>query len=129
MATVNITIGNQLREDLLVTALEGGSNYWYFIPDSTNRIIDSVPECQDHETAYSVRFWKAIQAGKSLPVNDSENMVHKLGEISLESIAKGEQLMADNHISHFANLLGENWDAETADVWFQLAVMGELVYG
>ena len=30
---------------------------------------------------------------------------------------------------HWRNFINENDDAETADVWFQLAVFGEVVYG
>jgi hypothetical protein len=38
---------------------------------------------------------------------------------------KGKQVPA----RHFKNLATDNEDAETADVFMQLAVMGEIVFG
>lgn len=138
MPTVTIEISDQLREDLIVAALEGGSNYWYFIDKDGKNIINPYINA---ETPFSVAFWRAIKDGKSIPVYDKETIEdweydnegekELLGDVNLESIAKGEQLMADGYMNHFRNIMGENtdWDAATADVWFQLCVMGELVYG
>ena len=53
------------------------------------------------------------------------------------SIKVGLQLMADCKdlkgkqipARHFKNIATDNEDAETADVFMQLAVMGEIVFG
>ena len=36
-----VVVPDQIIKDMIITALEGGSNYWYFLPDlSTIAIID-----------------------------------------------------------------------------------------
>jgi hypothetical protein len=37
--------------------------------------------------------------------------------------------MRDQYPRHFADLVGEDDDAITGDVWLQLAVFGEVIYG
>ena len=60
-----------------------------------------------------------------------------LGVLSKVTIQTGLQLMADRKdmtgkmvpARHFKAIATDNEDAETADVFIQLAVMGEIVYG
>lgn len=49
--------------------------------------------------------------------------------ITLDDVRKGLELMRDLYPQHWADLMEENDDAITGDVWLQLAVFGELVYG
>lgn len=128
MPTVTIEIPNKRREDMLIGALEGGSNYWYWIGEEATKIIEKYNP-QPFGDAFSVVMWKAIETGETIPIHNLENRSEKLGEINLASIAKGEQLMADKYPQHFADLHGETDDAITADVWFQLSSLGELIYG
>lgn len=126
-------ITDENRFNLLVSALEGGSNHWYYIKDKACDIIDSVAgqSCITNEStdrSFAQRMWDAIKAGKQIEVHDIENR-ELLGSISLESIERGEQTMIEKYDWHFNNILTENDDAETGDVWFQLAVMNEIVYG
>lgn len=134
MSKIEIEVTDQRREDMIVGALEGGSNYWYWITKEGCRIIDEV--CSDHKEPFSIRLWKAIKAGKSIPVYEyngsdlgQEALMTKLGEINLKSIEEGEQLMADKSLSHFMDMINENDDATTADVWFQYCLLKEIVYG
>lgn len=46
-----------------------------------------------------------------------------------ENIKKGLELMAKNSPKHFNDLLDENDDANTADIFGQYVVYGEVVYG
>lgn len=135
---ITVKITDEQRENLLVSALEGGSNYWYCLrTDAEKEITKFVPEFPTlrKETPYVELMWKAIQAGAVIPVRDVENPKDVLGHISLASIAEGEQFMADNHSRHFTAIIDENDDAETGDVWFQLATLRnkdgkpEIVYG
>lgn len=118
-------MNNQIREDLLITALEGGSNWWYFINDYSTKIIALF---KTKHNSFSEAAWMAIKSGKTFSISDAETAVF-LGNINLESIKKGEKIMKLKHKEHYANAISENWDAETADVWFQLAVMNELRFG
>ena len=42
---------------------------------------------------------------------------------------KGLDLMAGEHQRHWQDFINENDDADTADVFMQLCLFGEIVYG
>ena len=122
----------QLFEDLTITALEGGSNYWYFLPD-----LSMVTKHKDIKEPLSIKIFRAaFDRGESVPVHDKEdggmmgefNEKSNLGYFNRDNIDKAWQLMQDKYPRHFGDLFND-WDSTTADVWFQLAVMGEVVYG
>lgn len=130
MPTINIEITDQRREDMIVGAIEGGSNYWYWLGDDATNIIDEYcknPIGRDHPLV--IGMWKAIQDGKSIPIRDLEDENTVLGSISLQSIKEGEQLMADQQPKHLMDIVNEMDDANTADIWFQFCVLKELTYG
>ena len=52
-----------------------------------------------------------------------------LGYVTQESMLKAFQIVAEKYSWHYNNLINENDDAETADVFFQVATMGEIVFG
>lgn len=128
---VEIEFTNDLMDDMLVTAIEGGSNYWYLFTDDAVAIVDDFTKrFQVTDKAFSVQFSKAIQNGARIPVNDLEEPDEILGSISMESIKKGVETMAKYHHIQFNNMITDGgWDAETADVFFQLCLMGEVVFG
>ena len=128
LPNVIVKLTDETRSNLLCSAIEGGSNYWYFLGEDADKIIQSVAP-RDKETPYVTRMWAAIKAGKEIPIRDAEDEKTILGKISLVSICEGEQLMLDKQPRHFADILSENDDATTGDVWFQYAVMKEIVYG
>ena len=49
--------------------------------------------------------------------------------ITLDDVKKGLELMRDLYPRHWADLVEENDDLITGDVWLQLTVFGELIYG
>jgi hypothetical protein len=49
--------------------------------------------------------------------------------ITIKDVEKGLKLMRDQYPRHYADLMEEDDDAITGDVWLQLAVFGELIYG
>lgn len=121
-------ISNERRLDMLTGALEGGSNYWYEIKEDACNIIDSV-QPPDKNTPFVDRMFAALLAGKSIQVHDVEDEDNLLGEISLATMTEREYTMLEKQPKHFADILSENDDACTADVWFQFVVMNEVVYG
>lgn len=125
---LNMNITDQRREDMLVGALEGGSNYWCFLSDKACDIITKYSTPPTYHIGVGI-MWKAIQAGETIPIHDNEDRKTKIGELDLEAIKKGEELMLKEQPEHFANIISENDDAETADVWFQYCVLGGIVYG
>ena len=52
-----------------------------------------------------------------------------LGILSMDSILEGEKKMRHDQPDHYQDILDEGWDADTADVWFQYAVLGEITFG
>ena len=128
MPNINLEITDQRREDMIVGALEGGSNYWYFLSESSMKAIYTSK--LNKEEPISIKMWDAILNGATIPVYDIEDIDgDKLGEINLKSIKKGEELMAKNHELDFMCIINEEDDASTADLWFQYCVLGEIVYG
>lgn len=49
--------------------------------------------------------------------------------LTLKAVRKGLRLMKEQYPDHWTDLVEENEDAVTGDVWLQLAVFGEVVYG
>lgn len=121
---------SEQRESMVITALEGGSNYWYLISDESWDLISTHKRTG---RSFSESAWDAIKAGETLEIWDveaeeaEENKL--LGRINIESIRIGEKQMLKQSPSHMGNLLSGDWDAETADVWFQYCVLGSIIYG
>lgn len=101
--------------DLVCCALEGGSTYW----------------CEDFQPAYPPGVeWghEAVAHGAPFSVKpDDDDAV--LVSSGPKHIQRTLQLMADKHPFHWEEFMHENEDANTGDVFFQLLVFGEVVYG
>lgn len=119
-----VRIPNQKIMDLITTAIEGGSNYWarYVYPENWKEKYGSVEE---------IPF-----KGGDITVYDIETG-KLLGYLNRATVQTGLQMMADRKdmtgkqvpARHFKALATDNEDAETADVFVQLSVLGEIVYG
>ena len=120
---IEFKIEEETIKNLLTSALEGGSNYWYYLPDL------SMCAPSDGKTPTVTRIWNAIKEGKRVPVQDYESGEH-LGYISWEGIKHGIGIMADDKDMkhHLLAAIEQQDDAETGDVFLQYVVMGELVY-
>lgn len=117
-------------QNMMVGALEGGSNYWYEIAEETDYAIEAHiekhPEIRDY--VYVDQLLHFIVKGGKVQFLDRETK-DRVGELAKWSIRRGEQVMLQDYRRHFGDLLAENDDAITADVFLQCAVMGEVVYG
>lgn len=111
---------NKQANDLIITALEGGSNYWYYLPYEFRNAPKRMAPAE-----YIVQ---EIHKGKSYRILDYEDGEY-LGELSASNISRAKKLLKKDYPYFYADVIKEQWDAETADVFFQLLVMGELVYG
>lgn len=114
-------------ENLLINALEGGSNYWYIIGQKSMQFVRKATQDMEGEPL-SQRLIMAIQRGVEVRVYYTETN-ERLGVLNAQSWGKAEKLMMEKHRVHFANAISGNDDAETADIFLQLAVIGELTYG
>jgi hypothetical protein len=133
--------GAQLVEDVLVTAFEGGSNYWYWIKidehwfDVAKRYdIELAKKENPQRTTASpivIRISNALLNVENFSMNiyDLEDTDERLGVLTKESFVKGCEICATQYPHVWENLMTESYDANDADVLFQLAVMGDVVFG
>ena len=108
----------RMVEELLISALEGGSKYWYMILDHNKK---EVPECEFLSTLLmheKGRMKIKFDSGK----DDFKWIEHK-------DLLPALELFRTKHRKHYDDLKKRNGDAETGDIYFQLLVMGEVVYG
>ena len=128
--TIKQTISREVLEDIFVTALEGGSNYWYYLPEESIKAIrKAVPKSED--PYLSTAILKAIlDHDVKVLVNDAEQEDELVGIVSKSTMQARLQLLSDSD-SRWAleSHVREEGDASSADVVFQYLAMGEVVYG
>jgi hypothetical protein len=121
-------MNRQLLENVFVTALEGGSNYWYQISLKAQREIrEAVPK--QFEPYFAMAMLSAIlDHGVEVDVHDIEDEEHLLGTISVKTIQQRlDALAMDNGYSWALDAeLDDEGDAESSDVIFQYLVIGEV---
>lgn len=118
--TIEMNLEKDQIESLLVSAFEGGSNYWYRIEKRVNP-KDKNKDC--YETVFN---------GDGLIVSDinganrGESVRKVLNNLTVQS---GLQTMAKKYPWHFVNVVSDNADAETGDVFLQCCLFEEIIYG
>lgn len=131
MIVVEIEIPRQTIEDVFVNALEGGSNYWYWLPDeAVDKIRAAVPSSV--EPVLSVAMSMAIlDHGVEVPIHDVENEDDCLGVISIKTLRNRLQLLASNmdYKWAFDEVMRDGGDASSCDVWMQYMSFGEVIFG
>lgn len=112
-------------DELFITALEGGSNYWYMLHN------DETPlELNKDNT---VNWFKSLQ-NNGVSISDL-TVSRKSGTKPYKKILKIPQIqtgltrMAHDDRREFDNILKSEYDACDADVFLQYCVFGEIVYG
>lgn len=125
---------------LLVSALEGGSNYWYTeahykLPKGTTyKDFQEGGKHTDPNDYYHPLEIIPFVEGCALTVlvedfDGKNNDKPKRWELDTAKMKRGLELMAEKYPHHWADFINENDDAITADVWFQLSLFGELIFG
>lgn len=127
---IKIKINRDVLEDVFVTALEGGSNYWYYLPEhSIVAIRKAVPKSED--PYLSTAILKAIlDHDVKVAINDADDEDEVVGVITRGTMQARLQLLADSELKWALDAhIKEEGDAESADIVFQYLAMGEVVYG
>ena len=108
-------------EDLLTSALEGGSNYWYSDLE--------VKEWPKGKTKADFEFWHIevpfLEGGVLQLMDDDEN-THTLDR---HKISQGLRVFASKYPIHWDDFIEDGDDAITGDVFLQCCIFGEAVYG
>jgi len=112
--------------DLFVTALEGGSNYWYYIPTIPAGVRQIKTETG---MATSEAIGEYILRGGNIQINDAEDEEEVLGTVDMTSLLEAIDLLKSDYTHAYENIIDEEYDADDADIFFQLAVMGEVTFG
>jgi len=138
---MDVSIPLEAIEEVLVTALEGGIGYWgYLDGEDVDVIIKWFNEkLKSHElnrdSSIHYKWMDAMFKGcpHKIAVYDVEEDENEepLGYLSMENIGKGLQLAMRNYPKIYAQHFPEynDGDVVSADVLFQLMVMGDVVYG
>ncbi|MCA1379484.1 hypothetical protein I6F34_01445 [Bradyrhizobium sp. BRP05] len=105
--------------DQIVTAIEGGSGYWMNKFWPVDPIKTSVVPWYDDETIWAGDFKIKVDVDE----DEGEHFFMP------ESLRKGLQWLADNHLWRIEQIVEETGDAETADVFIQACLFGDIVYG
>lgn len=120
----SVPISDEMIEDILCSAFEGGITYW------ANNV-----SCQNREDMKKVGGWKHEYLTKT-KLKDAKLIVHTIedGQVafSKKSIIDALQKMDTPEYKYtkaLKRLLFGGWDAWDADIVVQTACFGEVVYG
>lgn len=126
---LKVDISNEHLTELFIMALEGGSNYWYYIDTTDISVVNKVFSPDDRQMmSTSEKVVKAILEGKvpHIPIYDQEELDEVLlGHFSLDSIRNGVRKMSEENLGLLANAMMDQFDGYDADSFFQYCVMGE----
>lgn len=120
---IEIEISDERIGDLLCCAMEGGIGYWATIIDYENPDEVKV-EFAHNELPLTERGAVVLTESNDGPLDDQPRW-----RLDRAAVERGLRLLAEKYPGHWAEFLTENEDADTGDVFVQLAVLGELVYG
>lgn len=123
-------VSREILEDIFVTALEGGSNYWYYLPDNSVEAIRKAVS-KEEDPYLSTAILKAIlDHDVKVEINDADNEDEVIGVITRGTMQARLQLLAESELKWALDAhIKEQGDADSADIVFQYITMGEVIYG
>lgn len=134
-ATVEVPLERVVNA--IIGALEGGYSPWMhaFVRSDTPATVKALAASKDptDPTIWYARegFWRA--GGQAQITFDRETDEEGEGggtmTVGYLDFVRGLSLMASKAPKHFADLVAENDDAITHDVFMQMVVLGDIVYG
>jgi len=127
---VKVDVSREVLESIFITALEGGSNYWYYIGSEACKIInDVVPK--DQKKSFSERLFEAVyDKGVIIPVHDIEDTDDEpIGYLDINTFQERLELCASEALWALQEEIDERGDAGSSDVVFQYLALGDFIYG
>ena len=112
-----VRVSGRRIADMVVGAIEGGSNHWLrrFRLESASIPPVARPWYDDEH------LWDGTFSIKAVWDNGTKN-------ITQDDVKAGLDVMSAVYPKHFAELASENDDADTADVFMQCVLFRETVY-
>lgn len=132
------TFGKEDIINLFVDALEGGSNYWYHIRHLPNEVRYKAKEMgQSVSEAIGeyilkggyVQFYDAEEEYDEDDYTETHSDNGLLGTVDMDSILEAITIIKRDYPDVWENILDEQYDANDADIFLQLCVMGDVVFG
>jgi len=124
---VKLNLEYETFENIIVTALEGGSNYWYILEYRKGCPLNREMPNKTLSERIAYGLWHNKRA--EVYIYDVENEEELLGILTYDSVRERMQLATENHLSELEVMISGDFDAWTADTLFQVLVMGEVVFG
>ena len=118
--TIKKEIPNDQIVDMLITAIEGGSNYWCIVP--------TYDPLKWAEKIKKRLLWVSVYDRETAMQKAGPDEDDLLGAINVHSIRKGIRLMMEDYPEAFDRWMTGQYDAEDADIFLQLVTMGEVVF-
>ena len=135
--TATVEVDEQRMKDMLTCAFEGGSNYWYTIRTEQTVFAEGLAyadfqeggKCTDPDDYHHPLEIIPFVKGCALCIEDKEDPDAEGKMLGREQLLAGLQIMAEKYPRHFSDMMHENDDAITGDVYLQCCLFGEVVYG
>lgn len=118
---VNVFVTADKLQSALVSAFEGGSNYWI---DRVEREVEPSRPCVYHS---DVPFFGG--ALRIVVAGEYRDEPKEIKLLTLETLQAAVALLAEKWPHHAADLLGDSGDATTGDVLIQCAIFGDIIFG
>jgi hypothetical protein len=127
---VEIEVSDEMIGNLLTNAFEGGSNYWYQI------VRQKKPQSNPEKWVYRSSS-QTVFPHIDYPMNGGHLVIKSVEEpegfprfLNRKVIARGLQDLANSkdYRHHFADILKEDDDQITADVFLQFCLYGDVLY-
>lgn len=109
-------------ENIIISGIEGGINYWATIDNST----DAFKELKDSGLCLSQKVVEIVLNGGEVSIEDMEEGEDAKYKLTLERLLKGIELNMKNR-KWDCDL--ENGDATTMDCIIQYAVFDDVIFG
>ena len=107
---------NETMSLLITDCIETGIDYWN---TKWPALKDGTKEY------YSEKVWEDVKNGETLTFGDEDNH----GDLNLANISKALTWLKKHDKDIYKEIQEENWDADSCDTFFQIAVFGEVVFG
>lgn len=143
---MSVYLSKKDMADLLVTAWEGGSNYWVeyadYVPpkgmkrDELRRIAwENLPQeekefwkTSEGVPLYSMLPYLPPSVKWKIKFKPIENEPPKY--LTPENMREASSKLIKKDYAHiFARIKDENYDAGDADAWLQMALFGDVIFG
>lgn len=129
MGKLHNAIINGTIENVIIDALEGGSNYWYHLDiDDIIKSEELVPNENKSISSAEVLAKAIMEHGLELPVYDKENTHDLLGIFSKAKLEDGWLALDEENDDVMDRIAEEQYDSDDADVFFQCVTMGKVVF-